>query len=131
MPYLHYVTFKISTMTTQEIAARYDELASQEKWFQIQDELFSDDVKSIDPPHSPYLGYAEGRAAVRKKGEDFISKIKAGHRAATSAAIVAGNHFAVARETDITLEGYGRIQMNQIMLYEVKDGKIVSEQFFY
>jgi ketosteroid isomerase-like protein len=118
-------------MTVKEIAARFNELAQQEKWFQIQDELFADDVKSIDPPHSPYLGYAEGRAAVRKKGEEFISKIEAGHRAYTSAPIATGNHFAVERETDITVKGFGRVQMNQIMLYEVKDGKIISEQFFY
>ena len=118
-------------MTTQEVADRYHELAQQEKWFQIQDEFFSDNVKSIDPPHSPYLGYAEGRENVRKKGEEFISKITAGHRAYTSAPIVTGNHFAVARETDITLQDFGRIQMNQIMLYEVRDGKIISEQFFY
>jgi predicted ester cyclase len=29
------------------------------------------------------------------------------------------------------VQGFGRIQLNEIMLYEVKDGKIVSEQFFY
>ncbi|WP_439556116.1 SnoaL-like domain-containing protein [Dyadobacter sp.] len=118
-------------MTTQEVADRYHELAQQEKWFQIQDEFFSDNVKSIDPPYSPYLGYAEGFENVRRKGEEFISKITAGHRAYTSAPIVTGNHFAVARETDITLQDFGRIQMNQIMLYEVRDGKIISEQFFY
>jgi hypothetical protein len=44
---------------------------------------------------------------------------------------VAGNHFAVAREVDITVTGHGRIQMNEIMVYEVKDGQIVSEQFIY
>jgi len=27
-------------MTTQEVAARFNELAKQEKWFEIQDELF-------------------------------------------------------------------------------------------
>jgi hypothetical protein len=30
-------------------------------------ELFADDVKSIYPPLSPYFGYAEGKAAARKK----------------------------------------------------------------
>ena len=31
----------------------------------------------------------------------------------------------------ITVQGFGRIQIKEIMLYEVKDGKIVLEQFFY
>ena len=119
------------TLTTKEVAARFNELAKQEKWFEIQDELFADNVKSIDPPNSPYFGYAEGKAVVRKKGEDFVKKIEAAHRRHRTEPIIAGNHFAVGREVDITVQGYGRIQINEIMLYEVKDGEIISEQFFY
>ena|SRR5690348_14932817 len=118
-------------MTTQEVAARFNELAKQEKWFEIQDELFADSVRSIDPSNSPYMGYAEGKIAVRKKGEEFVKKIEALHGAYTSEPVVGGNHFAVGRELDITVRGFGRIQMNEVMLYEVKDGQIVSEQFFY
>ena len=118
-------------MTIHEIANRFNELAQQEKWFEIQDELFADNVKSIDPPNSPYFGYAEGKVAVRKKGEDFVSLITAFHGATTTEPVVAGSHFAVGREMDITAEGHGRIQINEIMLYEVKDGKIILEQFFY
>jgi hypothetical protein len=120
-----------NSMTTQQIAARFNELAQQEKWFDIQDEFFADNVKSIDPPGSPYFGYAEGKEAVRKKGEDFVSGITAAHRLYTSEPIVTGNHFAVVREKDIETEQFGRVTINQIMLYEVKDGQIISEQFFY
>lgn len=118
-------------LTTQEVAARFNELAQQEKWFEIQDELFSDAIRSIDPPNSPYFGYAEGRVAVRKKGEDFIKKITDFHGASTTAPLVTGNHFAVGREVDITLQELGRIQIKQLMVYEVAKGEIVSEQFFY
>ena len=118
-------------MTTQEVAARFHELAQQEKWFEIQDELFAADVRSIDPPESPYMGYAEGKADVRRKGEEFVSKIEAVYSSLTTAPIVTGNHFAVGRELDMTVRPHGRIQLNEIMLYEVKDGKIISEQFFY
>ena len=120
-----------TAMTTAEVAARFNELAQQEKWFEIQDEFFAENVRSIDPPHSPYFGYAEGKVAVRKKGEDFVKRIEAVHRVYTTEPIVSGNHFAVGREVDITVQGLGRIQINQVMLYEVKDGRIVSEQFFY
>ena len=119
------------TLTTLEVAARFNELAKQEKWFEIQDELFADNVKSIDPPNSPYFSYAVGKAAVRKKGEDFVKRIEAAHKRHTTEPIIAGNHFAVGREVDITVQGHGRIQINEIMLYEVKDGGIISEQFFY
>ena len=120
-----------TTMTTQQVAARFSELAKQEKWFEIQDELFADDVKSIDPPGSPYFGYAEGKAAVRKKGEEWVKRVEEFHGAYTTQPVVGGNHFAVGRGVDITVEGFGRIKLDEIMLYEVKDGVIISEQFFY
>jgi hypothetical protein len=119
------------TPTTQQVAARFSALAQHEKWFEIQDEFFADNVKSIDPSNSRYFGYAEGKAPVRKKGEDFVSRIEAVHNTYTSEPIVTGKHFAVTREIDITVQGHGRIQINQIMLYEVSNGQIVLEQFFY
>jgi SnoaL-like domain len=124
-------TTSSKVMTIDEVTSRFNELAQQEKWFEIQDELFADNVRSVDPPYSPYFGHAEGKASVRKKGEEFVNKIQAVHKMYTSEPIVAGNHFAVAREMDITVQGFGRIQINEIMLYEVKDGQIVLEQFFY
>ncbi|HTE33654.1 MAG TPA: SnoaL-like domain-containing protein [Chryseolinea sp.] len=124
-------TTNSKVMTTQEVASRFNELAQQEKWFDIQDELFADDVRSVDPPNSPYFPYAEGKAAVRKKGEDFVNRIEAAHRLYVSEPVISGNHFAVGREKDITVQGFGRIQINEIMLYEVKDGQIILEQFFY
>jgi hypothetical protein len=120
-----------SVMTIHEVASRFNELAQQEKWFELQDELFADNVRSIDPPHSPYFGYAEGKDTVRKKGEDFVKRVEAVHRRYTTKPVVGGNHFAVGREVDITVQGFGRIQINEVMLYEVKDGQIVLEQFFY
>ena len=122
---------KETAHTIHEVAARFNELAQQEKWFEIQDEFFADNVRSIDPSHSHYFGYAEGKADVRKKGETFVKKIEEVHRAHTTKPIIGGNYFAVGREMDITVQGLGRIQINEIMLYEVKDDQIVSEQFFY
>ncbi len=120
-----------AVMTTAEVAARFNELASQEKWFDIQDELFADDVKSIEPKNSPFFKNVEGKPIVRKKGEDWVKRITAAHRRNTTKPIVADNHFVVGREVDITVEGIGRLQINELMLYEVKDGQIVLEQFFY
>jgi hypothetical protein len=118
-------------LTTQEVAERFDELAQQEKWFEIQDELFADHVRSVDPPGSPYLGYAEGRDDVRKKGMEWVEKIEEVHAAHTTHPVAGGDHFAVGRGMEITVKGIGRIKIDQIMLYEVKNGQIILEQFFY
>jgi hypothetical protein len=117
--------------STEDVAARFHELAQQEKWFEIQDELFADDVRSIEPPTAQSLPDAHGKAAVRKKGEDIVSQVEAVHGASTTAPVVGGSFFAVGRKLDMTVRGIGRTQMNEVMVYEVKDGKIVREQFFY
>ena len=45
--------------------------------------------------------------------------------------VIAGNHFAVAAVIDATMKGAPRSAMTEIAVYEVKDGKIVKEQFIY
>ena len=121
----------IAIPTIAEVAARFNELAQQEQWFEIQDELFAENVRSVEPHHSPYFDYAEGKAPVRRKGENWVKKIEAAHHRYTSAPIVVANHFVVGREVEITVQGHGRIQINELMMYEVQNGKIVLEQFFY
>ena len=118
-------------MTTHEVASRFNELAKQEKWFEIQDELFADNVRSIDPENSPYFGYAEGKHAVRKKGMDWVEKVEQVHETYTTHPIIGGNHFAVGRGFELTVKDFGRIKIEEVMVYEVKDGRIVLERFFY
>src|SRR5258705_4516255 len=118
------MTTNKKTLTTQEAAARFNELAKQEKWFEIQDELFADNVRSVDPPNSPYFKYAEGKVAIRKKGMDWVEKVEEFHGAYTTHPVIGGNHFAVGRGMDLTVKGFGRIKIDEIMLYEVKDGQI-------
>ena len=118
-------------LTIKEVAARFNELAQQEKWFEIQDELFADNVKSIEPSTAKYLPNAEGKLAVRKKGEDWVKRVEAAHKRYTSEPMVAANHFVIRRDIDITVRDLGRIQFNELILYEVSKGKIISEQFFY
>jgi hypothetical protein len=120
-----------TTLTTQEVAEQFYALAQQEKWFEIQDQLFSEDVRSIEPANSLYLKTEEGKSRVRKKAEDFVSKIEEVHMLQTTSLIISGNHFAVGRIMDLTVKGYGRVKIDEILLYEVRDGLIVSEQFFY
>ena len=117
--------------TTEQVASRFHELAQQEQWFQIQDELFAKDIKSLEPPGSPWLGDVEGKKAVRKKAEDWVAKIEKVFSAHTSAPLVAPRHFVVNRSLDVSVKGFGRIQMDELMLYEVREGLIVKEQFFY
>src|SRR5262245_21813015 len=91
-----------TALTTQEIAARINELAREEKWFEIQDELFADNVQSIEPPNSRWFKNVEGKSPVRKKGEDWVQKVEEVHGLSTTQPVVGGTHFAVGRKVDIT-----------------------------
>src|SRR5687768_2704221 len=117
--------------TTQEVANRFNELAQIGQWDQIQDEMFAENAVSIEPPNSPGLQSAEGLPAIKEKGKKFGELVEEMHGGYTSAPVVGGRFFSVAMGMDCTFKGMGRQKMDEIAVYEVKDGKIVKEQFFY
>jgi limonene-1,2-epoxide hydrolase len=125
------MTTQEAVMTTQEVADRFYELSKQNDWQKIQDELFSQDAVSVEPPGVPGLQNAEGLAAIKKKGEIFQTMVEETHGGYSSKPLVGGRFFTVAMGMDATMKGQGRMQMDEIAVYEVKDGKIVKEQFFF
>jgi limonene-1,2-epoxide hydrolase len=45
--------------------------------------------------------------------------------------VLANNWFSISLRLDVTMKGRGRVDMREICVYRVKDGKVVLEQFFY
>ena len=118
-------------MTTQEVANRMNELFKENKWQEVQDELFAEDVLSLEPEHSQAVKTVQGRDALKKKAQDFNGMIEEMHGGYSGEPIVAGNHIAIAMGMDVTMKGMGRVKMDEIAVYEVKNGKVVKEQFFF
>jgi ketosteroid isomerase-like protein len=125
------MTTQEAVMTTKDVANRFNELAQTGQWQQIQDELFAENAVSIEPEHSQGMRSAQGMDAIRNKGKQFGEMVEEMHGGFSNEPQVAGNHFAVAMGMDVTMKGQGRMKMDEIAVYEVKDGKIVKEQFFY
>ena len=125
------MTTKEAVMTTQDVADRLYELFQEGKWMEAQNELFSEDAKSIEPPNSPGLVSVEGLDNIKKKGDMFNAMVEEMHGGYTGKPIVAGNFIAVAMGMDATMKGAGRMKMDEICVYEVKDGKVVKEQSFF
>lgn len=127
------MTTQEGILTTQDVANRFYQLAQNNQFDQIQDELYATNAVSIEPPSGPSggLSNAEGLAAIKKKGEAFNQMVEEMHGSYCTQPVVAGNHFSVAMGMDVTMKGAGRTKMDEIAVYEVKDGKIVKEQFFY
>jgi hypothetical protein len=124
-------TQKIKNMTTQQVADRFHELAQTGAFDKIVEEFYSDDCISIEPENSPGLQTVQGLEAIKAKGVQFNETVEEVHGGYTNAPIVSGNYFALTMGMDVTMKGMGRMQMDEICVYEVKDGKIVKEQFFY
>ncbi len=120
-------------MTTKEVANRFMELSKEGKFDVIQDELFAADAESIEPPSGAEMGMsnAKGMEAIKEKGKKFNEMVEEMHGGYTGDPNIAGNHFSVAMGMDVTMKGAGRMNMDEIAVYEVKDGKIIKEQFFY
>lgn len=119
------------TRTVAEVAARFNELAREGQYDKIQDELYADNAVSVEPPASPGLQSVQGLAAIKEKGRQFNEMVEEMHGGYSTEPVIAGNHFSVAMGMDVTMKGQGRSKMDEIAIYEVKDGKIVKEQFFY
>lgn len=123
-------TQKQTTMTTQQVADRLVALCRQGEISKAMEELYADDIVSIEPEHAPTKS-ARGKKAVFEKGKQFASMIEERHGGSFSDPIVSGRYLSAAMMLDATFKGMGRMKLEEICVYEVKDGKIVWEQFYF
>jgi len=117
-------------MNTQQVADRLVEMCRKGENMQALEELYGDNVVSREMPGIPGE-VTTGIKAVFKKSEDWFENLEAMHSASVSDPLVAGNHFSVAMNMDITTKDRGRMQLEEVCVYEVNNGKIVNEQYFY
>jgi hypothetical protein len=118
-------------MSTNEIATRLVEFCRQGKWEAAQKELFADDAVSIEPHATPaFEKETKGLNAIIEKGREFDRMVQQLHRVDVSEPIVTGNAIAFKLVMEITMKERSREIWEEICVYIVKDGKIISEQFF-
>jgi ketosteroid isomerase-like protein len=120
-----------TTMTAVEIANRLVEFCEKGDFEGAQKELFSDDAVSIEPYGTPeFEKETKGLDAIIEKGKKWSSMVEAYHEMKVSEPLVADSSFALTMTMGVTMKGKGRMDMTELCIYHVKDGKIVSEQFF-
>jgi hypothetical protein len=118
-------------MTTTQIASRLVELCRQGEYETAQKELYADDVISIEPYATPaFEKETKGLPAILEKGHKFEAMTEKVYATTTSDPLVAGNSIAFTLSLDITMKGMGRSKMEELCVYKVKDGKVISEEFF-
>ena len=117
-------------MKTSEIAQRLVQYCRAAQWETAQTELFAPDAISTEAEAMPGMSReTKGRAAIIEKGRQFGAKIETVHALTVSDPLVAESAFAVTMGMDVTMKGQPRMQISELCVYLVKDGKIVSEEF--
>lgn len=117
-------------MTTHDVANRLVELCREGKYSDARQELYSKEIESIEPSYSP-APYLKGWEAVEAKGQQFQESVQEVHSNEVGEPVVIGNHFAVPMTMDLTMKDGNRMNMSEIAVYQVNEGKVVKEQFFF
>lgn len=119
-------------MTVQEIANRLVELCRKGEFEKTYEELYDPiNIVSIET-NDPEPNTIQGMEAILEKAKGFEEKVEEMHSHILSEPLVAGNHFSLSWTMNCTFKGApGPIEMAEICVYEVQNGKIVKEQFFY
>jgi hypothetical protein len=119
-------------MTTKTIAKQLVALCRKAEWEKAQKKLFAKNAVSIEAEAMPGSEKeTKGLKAIIAKSRQFSAGIEKLHSLKVSEPVVAEKAFACAMSIDMTMKGQGRMKMGELCVYQVKKGKIVSEEFFY
>ena len=117
-------------MTTTEIAESLVELCRQGQNKKAIETLYAEQAVSIEPDSAP-IRRVEGKTGILQKGASLNEMIEQWHGVTVSDPLIAGNFFSVAMSMDVTYKDGNRVKAQEICVYQVAEGKIVSEQFYF
>lgn len=121
------------TRNIEDVARDLVEKCRQGDFSGAQRAFYADDIVSVEAS-SPAGQSREtnGLEAVLKKSDEWKADNEI-HGCVVSAPLISANEFAVTFEIDVTCKSMGnqRFKMKELAVYDVRDGKITREQFFY
>ena len=117
-------------MTSKEVAQAFTQLCKDGKFEEAGKRFWSDDVVSREPMEGE-MAMIKGRAGVEKKGEWWYANHDI-HATETEGPYVNGDQFALRFRIDVTQKASGqRMQMEEVGLYTLRDGKVAEERFLF
>jgi hypothetical protein len=113
--------------TITEIANRLSSLCIDLKFVDAYTELFSEHAESIDPiyKNEPLKGLPH----LIEREMQFLATAEI-HDIKVSEPLYAGNYFSVVISMDFTVKDQERKKLEELCVYKVENGKIVSQRFF-
>jgi hypothetical protein len=126
----NFITKKTRMSDIEIIANRLVTLLKQKKFLEAQEELFAADAVSQEPEKLKERSVS-GLDAIMQKEKYFLKNIKEWNRFEITKPIISKNHFSVGMITEVEMITGDQISINEIIVYEVGNGKIIKEQFFF
>src|SRR5712691_850524 len=117
-------------MNTEQVAQKVVELVSKQAWVEALDTLYDKNIVSVEARtmdgSSPET---RGFGGVRKKTDWWVNNMQV-HSVKVHGPFVAHDRFVVQYDIDVTdKSSKKRMQLSEVGVYTVKDGKIVREEF--
>jgi SnoaL-like domain len=117
-------------MNTEQVAQKVVELTRKQAWHEALDTLYDRNIVSLEAQgmggQSPEK---RGLDQVRGKTDWWVNNMDV-HNFKVSGPFVAHDRFVVQYDVDVTdKNSKQRMQMSEVGVYTVKDGKIVREEF--
>ena len=119
-------------MTTFEIAKKYFALCKDHQNHAALETLFSPEAVSVEAMAMPGMpAESRGLKAIAEKGKQWMENHEI-HSSKMEGPWPNGDRFVVRFTYDVTNKPTGRrMQMDEVGLFTVENGKIVREEFFY
>jgi ketosteroid isomerase-like protein len=119
-------------MNTQDVARTFTEMCAKSEFDQAGKKFWSDDIVSREPMTGD-MAVLKGRKAVVGKGEWWYANHTV-HSVQVEGPYVHGDQFVGRFKMQVTpklgeMSGQ-RLNLDEVGLYTVKNGKIVEERFF-
>ncbi|MEM1385169.1 MAG: nuclear transport factor 2 family protein [Pseudomonadota bacterium] len=120
--------------TLMEVGTKLVALSQAGKAREGLDTLYSEDAVSVEAARMPGAEGTEthGLPAIRGKHDWWDSTMEMHSASAEGPFFHGEDSFGVIFEADVTDKENGRrMQMKELGIYTIKDGKIVREEFYY
>jgi SnoaL-like domain len=116
--------------TTEEVATKLVDYCRKGEWMKALNDLYAEDIVSVEAREMENMP-AEMRGIDQVRGKtEWWEKNMEVHSAKVGGPFVARDTFVVQFDIDVTEKASKkRMQMSEIGIYTVKDGKVSHEEF--
>ncbi|MGD1843249.1 MAG: SnoaL-like domain-containing protein [Thermonemataceae bacterium] len=118
-------------MNTQALADKLTSLLKEGQFETIYNDLFDHEKVAHIEPQSPHFPHLVGVKAIREKDAQMSAQIAEVQELKVGEAIVSKDFFAIPYRISFTTKNSDTVTLDELIVYQVADGKIIAEQFFY